>query len=83
MFLSVILRRRELRDFVTADIDGRCENRDSRELRAFSVAATDPPPPVNTTSSAAEPSSAATWPRAFSKAAFARVLAQWPLEGLP
>ena len=31
----------------------------------------------------AAPSSAATWPRAVSSAAFAGALAQWPLDGLP
>lgn len=41
------------------------------------------PPLVNTTSSAAQPSRLATCPRAFSRAAFAGVLAQCPLDGLP
>ncbi|MER8944444.1 hypothetical protein NKH81_26390 [Mesorhizobium sp. M0959] len=42
-----------------------------------------PPPLVNTISSGAAPSSVATWPRVRSSAAFAGVLAQWPLDGLP
>nr|WP_287092457.1 hypothetical protein [Mesorhizobium sp.] len=41
------------------------------------------PPLVNTISSVAQSSSAATWLRAFSSAAFAGMLAQWPLDGFP
>ena len=41
------------------------------------------PPLANTISSGAAPISAATWPRARSRAALAGVLAQCPLDGLP